>query len=81
MNRFTIKYDRDFNKLSQREGDRLHSVMTTMNTFYAYRHWEDDLWVSSKVGNVAVEWDALLRSTSLAHSQGHTQDGISTKFS
>lgn len=54
---------------------------TDMSTMHAYRHWEDDLWISSKVSNVAVEWDALLCSTSLAHSQGHTQDGICTKFS
>lgn len=52
-----------------------------MNILHAYRHWEDDLWISSKVSDVAVEWDTLLCSTSLAHSQGHTQDGISTEFS
>lgn len=61
--------------------DDIHTGMSTMKSIHAYRHWEDDFWISSKVSDVAIEWDALLCSTSLAHSQGHTQDGISAEFS
>lgn len=45
------------------------------------RHREDDIGVASQVSNVAVERNALLCCTSLAHSQGDAQDGISTKLS
>lgn len=76
-----IYYPLSVTNYPQRKRDRLHSGMSTMNILHAYRHWEDDLWISSKVSDVAVEWDTLLCGTSLAHSQGHAQDGISTEFS
>lgn len=44
-------------------------------------HWQDDLWVACKVSNMSVQRDTFLCSSCLAHRQGHTQDGISTKFS
>lgn len=47
----------------------------------AYRNRENDFRVASQISNVAVEGDALFCCTSLAHSQGHAQDGVSTKFS
>lgn len=47
----------------------------------AYRNRENDFMVASQISNVAVEGDALLCCTGLAHSQGHAQDGVSTKFS
>lgn len=47
----------------------------------AYRNGENDFLVAGQISNVAVEGDALLGCTSLAHSQGHAQDGVSTKFS
>lgn len=48
---------------------------------HAYGNRKNDFGVASQISNVAVEGDALLRCTSLAHSQGHAQDGIGTKFS
>lgn len=47
----------------------------------AHRYREDDFRVAGQVSNVAVEGHALLRCTGLAHSQGDTQDGVSTKLS
>ena len=49
--------------------------------YHAHRDREDDFRVASEVSNVAVEGNALLCCTSLAHSQGDTQDGISTELS
>lgn len=48
---------------------------------YAHRDREDDFRVTSQVSDVAVQWHALLCCTSLAHSQGDTKDGVSTKLS
>ncbi len=48
---------------------------------HAHRDREDDLRVASQVSDVAVKGNALLCCTSLAHSQGDAQDGISTKLS
>lgn len=47
----------------------------------AYRNRENDFLVASQISNVAVEGDALLCCTSLAHSQGHAQDGVGTELS
>ena len=45
-----------------------------------HRDWEDQVWVPSKICNVSVEWDPLLSCSSLAHGQGHSQDGIGPKL-
>ena len=37
--------------------------------------------VAGQVGDVAVEGDALLRRPSLAHRQGHAQDGVGAELS
>lgn len=49
--------------------------------YHAHRDREDDFRVSSQVSNVAEEGNAFLCRTSLAHSQGDTQDGISSELS
>lgn len=48
---------------------------------WPYGDREDDFWVASEISYVAVEGNAFLCSTSLAHSQGHAQDGICTELS
>lgn len=52
-----------------------------MCNYHSHRDGEDDFRVASQVGDVAVEGNAFLSCTSLAHSQGDAQDGISTKLS
>lgn len=55
--------------------------MTETNHYHAHRDWKDDFRVASEVSNMAIQGNALLCCTSLAHSQGDTQYGISTKLS
>lgn len=45
-----------------------------------HRHREDQVRVPSKICDVPVERDPLLSCSSLAHSQGHSQDGIGSKL-
>lgn len=44
-------------------------------------NWQDDLRIASQVSDVAVQGYPLLNSSSLADGQGHSQNGIRTKFS
>lgn len=44
------------------------------------RDRQDDFRVAGQVSNVAVKGHPLFHGTSFADSQGHSQDGICTKF-
>lgn len=46
-----------------------------------HRNWQDDLRIASQVSNVAVQGHPLLNSSRLADGQGHSQNGVCTKFS
>lgn len=46
----------------------------------AHRHWQDDLRVSCKVSNVAVQRDPFLCCSSFADSKGDSKDCICSKF-
>lgn len=59
----------------------LYKVYDCSKCNHAYWDREDDFRVASQLSDVAVEGYALLCCTSLAHSQGDSQDGISTKLS
>lgn len=45
-----------------------------------HRNWQDDFGIASQVSNVAVQGHALLDGARLADGQGHSQDGVCTKF-
>lgn len=46
-----------------------------------HRNWQDDFRIASQVSNVAVQGHPLLNGPRLADGQGHSQDGVCTKFS
>ena len=43
-------------------------------------YWHDDFGVAGQVGDVAVEWDALLGRASLANRDRHAQNSVSAQL-
>ncbi|KAL0603739.1 hypothetical protein AAY473_025736 [Plecturocebus cupreus] len=60
-------------------GQLVASMGTTIDDT-EHQVWQDDFGVASQVGNVAVQGDLLLNSTSFADDEGHPQNGILTKI-
>ena len=74
----TLKACRGQRSWSRRRGRRRAISSELAHT---HRNRKDNVLVSSKIGNMAVERDAFLCCPGLADGQGHAQDGVRTKLS
>lgn len=60
-------------------GQFVASMAATVNDIES-GHRQDDFLVASQIGNVFVQWNVLLGSTSLGNSQRHTQNGVGAEL-